>query len=289
MEAAINSFLEYLERDKKYSKNTLLSYLGDLEQYRAYLVATCPDKTSASSYYLTDNSFLFRYLQSLRGRGYAVATVARKVASIKSFIRYLVDSGKLNNNLIPSISSPQVSKMAPKPLSVADIRLFLEETAKSNTVECKRDRAMLELLYATGLRASELMSLNLADVDVNSHCINCKSDRIKTRRIVIDEYIRRILYEYIRESRNKLVDNQNEVALFVNRRGERLTRQGFWQIIQGYADKVGLSKKITPRSIRNSFAAHKLKSGVDLHTMQELLGHAHISTTKVYQNINVPH
>jgi len=170
-------------------------------------------------------------------------------------------------------------------LTIAEVRSVLAEPAKSTAIEAKRDRAMLELLYATGLRATELMNLNTSDVDLEKCKVSCRANSSKMRVIGIDEYIARILREYMKESRLKLTNNQSEPALFLNMRGERLTRQGFWQIIQGYADKVGLGNKVTPRSLRHSFAIHRLKNGEDLHTMQELLGHAHISTTKVYKDV----
>jgi integrase/recombinase XerD len=284
MEATIKSFLDYLEKDKKYSPNTRLSYQGDLTQFNSFASASNA-RAGESLDFVANKEVLARYLQSLNDKGYSVSTVARKIASVKSFIRYLVATGRLRDDSAPSISSPQVNKPLPKTLTIAEVRSVLAEPAKSTAIEAKRDRAMLELLYATGLRATELMNLDIGDVNLEKCTVNCHGNMNRTRVISIDEYIARILREYIKESRIKLTNNQNEPALFLNMRGERLTRQGFWQIIQGYAEKVGLGKKVTPRSLRHSFAIHRLKNGEDLHTMQELLGHAHISTTKVYKDV----
>jgi integrase/recombinase XerD len=284
METAIKSFLTYLDKEKNYTQNTLLSYQGDLNQFSSYArtIKSGPVIGPVDSYINTD--VLGKYFQTLNEKGYSLSTLARKVASVKSFIKYLVDTGKMGDEKAPNLSSPQVNKPVPKPLSVSEVRQFLAEPAKLNTIEAKRDRAMLELLYATGLRASELMSLNVNDIDLECKNVTCKKENNKNRVISIDDYISRIMQEYIKESRLKLLNNPSENALFLNKRGERLTRQGFWQIIQGYADRAGLENKVTPRNLRHSFAMHKLDGGADLRTMQELLGHAHISTTKVYQD-----
>lgn len=146
---------------------------------------------------------------------------------------------------------------------------------------------MLELLYATGLRASELMALNVRDVDIKRNTVRCLGQGSKIRVVPIDVPVSRLVKEYIDAVRPELLNDEKETALFLNRRGERLTRQGFWQIVQGYADRVGLRGKVTPRSLRHSFAAHKLKSGADLQSVQELLGHAHISTTRAYTQVEL--
>jgi integrase/recombinase XerD len=284
MEQPVKLFLEYLQKEKKYSQNTVLSYSGDLTQFTAYIknIRSASEINSVSPY--VNSEVLSKYFQALREKGYSASTLARKVASVKSFIKYLVDSGKIEKNAAPLLSSPQVNKPIPKPLSISEVRLFLAEPAKSSSVECKRDKAMLELLYATGLRASELMALDVGDIDLEGKNVTCRKEDHK-RTISIDVYINRILLDYINEARLKLLNNPSELALFLNKRGERLTRQGFWQIIQGYAEKAGLENKVTPRNLRHSFAVHRLNGGADLKTMQELLGHAHISTTKVYQEV----
>lgn len=285
METTVKSFLNYLGKEKKYTNNTLLSYSGDLNQFISNIKIVRNYRNINTINDFINDEMLAKYFQILREKGYSLSTIARKTASVKSLIKYLVETGKIKNDSAPNLSSPQVNKSVPKPLTISEVRLFLAEPNKLNTIESKRDRAMLELIYATGFRASELMALNTGDVDLECRNIICRKDNNQERSVAIDNFILKILEEYMNDSRLKLLNNPNEVALFLNKRGERLTRQGFWQIIQGYAEKVGLGKKVTPRSLRHSFAVHRLKSGSDLKTMQELLGHAHISTTKIYQDV----
>jgi integrase/recombinase XerD len=287
MEESIKLFISYLAKKKGYSSNTLAAYLGDLNQLGAYVGAErSKDDVDAQKADL-DSRLLAGYMRSLRERNYTASTVARKIAAVKSFIQFMVDNGKLRSDLVPILVSPQVSKPVPKPLSISEVRLLLGELAESSTPEAKRDRAMVELLYATGLRASELMALNVKDVDLKLGKVRCLGRNYKTRFIPIDRDVAQLLGDYISSARANLLSNEAEVALFTNRRGERLTRQGFWQIVQGYADKVGLGVKVTPRSLRHSFAVHKLKSGADLQSVQELMGHAHISTTRAYKQAEV--
>jgi integrase/recombinase XerD len=287
MEEDIKSFLDYLINEKKYSKNTLAAYKNDLSQLADYVKS----QGSASATGFTESKLnanvLSGYLQSLRGRRYTPSTVARKIAAAKSFLKFMVNRGKLRSDLAPNLSSPQVSKPLPKSLSVSEVRRLLSEPAKHSTVDAKRDKTMLELLYATGLRASELMGLNIRDVDTKRNTVRCLGMGSRVRVVPIDSPVARLVKEYIDVVRPDLLTDEKETALFLNRRGDRLTRQGFWQIVQGYADKVELSGKVTPRSLRHSFAAHKLKSGADLESVQELLGHAHISTTRTYTQVEL--
>ena len=287
MEDDIRSFISYLAKEKRYSSNTLAAYLGDLNQLRTYVRAESSKGGINVQRDNLDAKLLAGYMRNLRERNYSASTVARKVAAAKSFIQYMVDVGKLRRDLVPALASPQVSKSLPKPLSISEVRLLLAEPAKSSTPEAKRDRAMLELLYATGLRASELMALDVKDMDVKLGKIRCVGRNSKTRIIPVDQHVAQLLRDYISGARTNLLNSETEVALFTNRRGERLTRQGFWQIVQGYADKVGLAAKVTPRSLRHSFAVHSLKGGADLQSVQELLGHAHISTTRAYRQSEI--
>lgn len=286
MEEDVKAFLDYLAREKKYSSNTLAAYQSDLAQLTAY-VKSSSSGGGISTSQLLNTELLSGYMYDLREKKYAQSTVARKVAAAKSFLKYMLDTGKLRSDLTPNLASPQVNKPLPKPLSVSEVRRFLAEPAKLSSIEAKRDRSMLELLYATGLRASELMALNVDDVDLRVNKVRCQGGKAGVRVVPIDGYVAQMIKEYVSEIRPRLVNNEAEIALFPNRRGDRLTRQGFWQIIQGYADKAGLRGKVTPRSLRHSFAAHKISSGADMQSVQELLGHTHLSTTKVYQDVKI--
>jgi integrase/recombinase XerD len=283
MDTFIKSFLDYLQKEKQYSTNTLSSYEGDLDQLFSYMKSKYPNSDKELVEKLVKPEVISGYLKNISDKKYAISTLARKIASVKSFLKYMVEKGVLKEGSIPNLDSPQVNKSITKPLSISEVKLLIAEPAKSTAIEGKRDRAMLELLYATGLTASELMALDVVDVDYENNSILCGKKTKKRRVIITDTHISRILKEYIDESRVKLLNNTSEVALFLNRRGERLTRQGFWQILQGYAEKVGLGKRVTPRSLRSSFVIHRLKGGADLQKIQELMGHAHISTTKAYQ------
>ena len=285
MKEDIKSFLDYLAKEKRYSPNTLAAYNNDLSQLAAYADSQIANSGLDYNKMTLDASLLSGYMRSLKERKYTSSTVARKVAAAKSFLKFMVETGKLRSDLAPNLASPQISKPLPKPLSVSEVRRLLAEPAKLSTIEAKRDRAMLELLYATGLRASELMALNVEDIEFKSGSVRSRGRNTRERVLPLDQHIARLVGDYIDNARPDLLSNEEEVALFLNRRGERLTRQGFWQIVQGYADRVGLDTKVTPRSLRHSFATHKLKGGADLQSVQELLGHAHISTTRAYKQV----
>lgn len=287
MEEDIKSFLEYLAQETKYSPNTLAAYNADLNQLADYVKSGGTRGGLDPSDPSLNAGVLSAYLRSLRERRYTPSTVARKVAAAKSFLKFMVDRGKIRGDLAPILASPHVSKPVPKALSIPEVRHLLAEPAKLSTTDAKRDKAMLELLYATGLTASELMALSTKDIDWKKGTVRCLSRGSRIRLIPIDQPVARLIKEYIDNVRPELLSNEKEVALFLNRRGERLTRQGFWLILQGYADRTGLSGKVTPRSLRHSFATHKLKAGADLQSIQELLGHAHISTTRAYTQVEL--
>ena len=285
MEEDIKAFLDHLAKEKRYSPNTLAAYRGDLNQLAAYAksegLKECDDPPNVR----LNAELLSGYIRSLNERKYAPSTLARKIATAKSFLKFMVDSGRLKGDLASKLASPRVTKALPKPLSVSEVRRLLAEPAKLSSTEARRDRAMLELLYATGLRASELMALNVDDIDLKTGKVRCAGRNSRDRVIPIDRYIAKVIKEYIDVVRLELLNNEKETALFLNRRGDRLTRQGFWQIVQGYAGRAGLGTEVTPRALRHSFAAHKLKSGADLQSVRELLGHAHISTTRAYRQV----
>jgi len=236
-----------------------------------------------------DRDFIADYLSYLKDREYASSTVARKIAAIKSFFHYLVSKGELKDDPTATLDSPQVRKRLPKTISREDVERLLAEPAKFQTAKARRDRAFLELLYATGMRVTELVSLNLDDVNLASGNVRCVSKGHKERIIPIHDRAVQALEEYLQKGRSQLLKDLNEKALFLNHRGQRLTRQGLWLIIKGYVRAVGLDQDVTPHTLRHSFATHLLDEGADLHHVQELLGHANISTTQVYTQVSVEH
>lgn len=283
MQEDIRLFLNYLAKEKKCSKNTLDAYNNDLSQLADHISRADNLDPAVNSKVELSEDHLTSYMVGLKSKSYTVSTIARKVAAARTFIRFMAERGKANGDLSPRLSAPKVNKAQPQALSVAEIKKLLDETGRLPTIDARRDQAMLELLYATGLLASELMSLNIGDVDLEQGCINITNLRGRSRKVPIDKRIKELMREYISSVRMKLLTSDKEQALFLNQRGDRLTRQGFWQIIQGYADAAGLSAKVTPRTIRHSYAMHRLNNGADLHSVQEVLGHAHVSTTKAYK------
>jgi integrase/recombinase XerD len=274
MNLDIDAFLQYLTQNKGYSRNTVAAYRNDLTQMAAFITAE-QAKGIIESY----GELLKSYLLKLREKRYSVATTARKVASAKSFFKFMVDSGRMKENPTQNLPSPQVSKHTLNFLSYSEYQKLLAEATKLSTPEAKRDAAMLELLYATGLRISELVSLDVRDIDLKQDCVHINSKR----RVPFDHSLSLILGKFLRIDRPDLLYDDREEALFLNRRGKRLTRQGFWQIVKGYASRAGLSGKVTPQALRHSFARRKLQSGTELRQLQQLLGHAYISSTRVYK------
>lgn len=287
MEEAITSFLSALSIEKGFSKNTLDAYRNDLRQFVAFVRSELPkDDGAQPSWSSVDKSLVLNYMLNLRERSYAPATSARKVAAIKSFFNFLVAEGQLERNPAEGIAGPKVGKSLPRSISVADVERLLEQPAKLSTPEAKRDRAMLELLYATGMRVSELVSLNVRDANLKAGFVRCFGKGSKERIIPIHSKATRAVKGYIDDGRQRLLGVTGETALFLNRRGQRLTRQGLWLILKGYAKKAEITAELTPHVLRHSIATHLLHSGkMNLRELQELLGHANISTTQVYTHL----
>ena len=270
----IDTFLQYLARDKGYSLNTLAAYRNDLTQMAKFLAAE-QAKDIIRSY----DEHLKSYLLKLREKRYSAATTARKIASARSFFKFMVASGRMKGNPTTDLPAPHVGRHSLKFLSSSDHRKLVAEPAKLSTPEARRDVVMLELLYATGLRISELVSLNVGDVDIAHGYVNVASKR----QVPFDRNVGQVLANFLRNDRLDLLYDESDQALFLNRRGKRLTRQGFWQIIKEYASRAGLGDKVTPQTLRHSYARHKLQNGTDLRELQQLLGHAYISSTRIYR------
>lgn len=270
----IDAFLQYLTREKACSPNTAAAYRNDLTQLADFIA-----QEQAKGLLHSHDEFLKAYLLKLRENRYCAATTARKVASAKSFFRFMVDCGKMKENPARNLPSPQVNRRSLRFISSSDYQKLLAEAAKLSTPEARRDVVMLELLYATGLRISELLSLNVGDIDFKQGTVGVS----QRRQVPFDHHLNQVLGKFLRNDRLDLLYDEREQALFVNRRGKRLTRQGLWQIIKEYAARARLTDRVTPQTLRHSFARHKLQSGADLRQLQQLLGHAYISSTRVYR------
>lgn len=302
MDDRIGHFLNFMSVEKGASGNTIAAYKNDLHQFDAFLT-TINGNGKTRDWENLERDLIVDYLAALKKRSYAEATVARKVAAIKSFFQYLQAEGIIRRNPAESLESPRVGRSLPKPLTVTEIDELLEQPLKRNTPEARRDRAMLELLYATGMRVSELVSLDIENIHMpvavtpqsgpeqraDRPYVRCMGKGSKERTIPIHDEAAMALAQYLTEGRSPLVKNRKEAALFVNRRGERLTRQGFWLILKQYAKDANISSAVTPHTLRHSFATHMLRGGMNLRHVQELLGHANISTTQVYTQIANEH
>lgn len=288
MQASIEQFLDYLAVEKGYSTNTIAAYRNDLTQFAEYLM-NLPAESRPESWDQVDRSRIVDYMLYLKEREYASSTVARKVAAIKSYFHHLKDEGVISEDPTLALESPKVKKHLPKAISVEEIARLLAEPAKSDTPKALRDSALLEVLYATGMRVTELVSLNVSDVDLQASTLRCVGKGGRERIVPIYDHAARALARYLEEGRPKLLRDKTEEALFVNHRGRRLTRQGLWLIIKHYVEAVGIEDEVTPHTLRHSFATHMLHGGAKLRDVQKLLGHANISTTQVYTQVTGDH
>lgn len=291
MEHDVRQFLSFMSVEKGASANTISAYRNDLQQFGNYLHGVRPNGNSTAPWGSVNADLLQDYIREMRAKDYADATVARKVAAVKSFFNYLTAEGVVDSDPTETLSSPRVGRSLPKALSVREVDELLEQPSKRSTPEAQRDKAMIELLYATGMRVSELVALNLESIELrnNRATVRCIGKSSKERLIPIHEQAVIALRIYLEEARPDLVRVRKERALFINRRGERLTRQGFWLILKNYAKAAKITSDVTPHTLRHSFATHMLRGGAPLRNVQEMLGHANISTTQVYTQLTDAH
>ncbi len=274
MEKRIKLFLEFLQKDKKLSNNTLQSYKRDITQYESYI------NEENLQYLKVTNEDIKKYLENLKNIGKKTSTISRNLASIRSFYQYLVRTKKVKEDPTEGIQSPKVEKRVPSVLSSKEVELLLEQP---KTVDLKgiRDKAMLEFAYATGMRVTEIINLDIDDVNLKDGYVSCSNSN-KQRNIPLGAISINALKEYIKKARPYLIKNEDEKSLFVNINGKRLTRQGFWKIVKFYKEQAHIEKEITPHVLRHSFATHLLQNGADLKAIQVMLGHSDISSTQVY-------
>ena len=275
MEAHVEPFINFLERDKRLSLNTLQSYKRDIDQYIMYL-----HSINVTTITNTNKTTVIAYLLNLQKKGRATSTISRNLASIRSFYQYLYKNKTIDIDPTLELESPKVEKKLPQILSTQEVELLLEQP-KCLDLKGIRDKAMLELLYATGIRVSELISLNLNDINLELGYLTCNKGS-RERTIPIGTISIAAVNEYVTKSRKLLLQDIDDEALFVNINGRRLTRQGFWKIIKHYKNQANINKDITSHTLRHSFAAHLLENGADLRSIQEMLGHSDISSTQIY-------
>lgn len=275
----IELFFDYLINNKELSANTLESYKRDIRQFEVYL------REHALSLEKVTKTIIITYLIALQKTGKATSTISRNLASIRCFYQFMQNERYIEVDPSANLESPKVEKKLPSVLTKKEVELLLEQPVP---VDAKgaRDKAMLELLYATGIRVSELISLDIDDVDLNSGLIICRNGKIKSRSIPLGNIAVKYTKMYLNDFRRKLCSNDNNQLLFVNFHGQKMTRQGFWKIIKYYTAKANINKSITPHTLRHSFAVHLIENGADLQAIQEMLGHSDISTTQVYCKVN---
>lgn len=279
MEQAIQGFITYLHNVKKKSLNTELSYKRDLSKMQDYFAGV-------GIYELKDvnEDALKDYVAYLNENGFAAATVSRSVASAKAFFHYCVNEGIITNDPTGILKAPKIEKKMPEILTMDEVTRLLEQPKGDSPKEI-RDKAMLELLYATGIRVTELMNLKIEDLNMSMCYITCKSGN-KERVIPFGREAKNALVRYLGGGREALVEDKTSTILFANCSGLQMSRQGFWKLIKYYAKKAGITADITPHTLRHSFAAHLVENGADLHAVQEMLGHSDISTTQIYASMN---
>ena len=271
----IEEYGEYLKKERNSSANTLNSYLRDIRQLSEYLFSE-----KKTTLILADEGNLLDYLRYLEKAGKSAATQARNVASWKNFYSYLQNRQIIEKNPAASLKNQKIDHKLPEILSSREVELLLQQP-NSSDAKGLRDKAMLELMYATGIRVSELIDLNINDVLISSSSIRCCSKN-RERFIPIYPYALNALITYMDQVRPSMISSSEEDALFVNISGARMSRQGFWKIVKYYQNKANIKKEITPHMLRHSFAAHLLENGADLHAVQKMLGHSDISSTMFY-------
>ena len=274
MEEQLNLFFGFLENEKKVSTNTLQSYKRDLKQFEKYI-----EENEAEYNKLTDEG-IKTYIKHMQEIGKKPSTISRGLASIRSFYQYEVKNKVVESDPTEGIQSPKIEKRVPSVLTSNEVALLLEQP-KNENLKGTRDKAMLEFAYATGMRVTEIISLDVEDINLETGYATCRNGK-KERTVPIGNMSLKALKEYILNARETMIKDENEKALFVNVNGQRLTRQGFWKIIKYYKEQAHIDKDITPHVLRHSFATHLLQNGADLKSIQTMLGHSDILSTQVY-------
>ncbi len=290
MKREVDAFLSSLSQEKGISNNTLTAYRNDLYQLSDFVQKNgLPRQGSTMWWSQVDQHLFTSYLLSLKEKSYAPATVARKTAAAKSFFNYLMKRSKMDRSPAENLVTGGLKKRPPQTLTLPEVKRLLAQPAKLTSPEGTRDHSMLELLYSGGLRVGELVALDDDDVDCDRGQLTCLGRKDKERKIPLSPRVTELLGDYKANARLELLDDDEEKALFVNRRGGRLTRQGVWQILKEYARKAGLKSDVTPHTLRHSLAAHMLSNGASARSVQELLGHANSSMVQTYAQLVAAH
>lgn len=279
MKDLLNNFLEYLAVERGLATNTIDAYKRDLKSYIVYLRTK-----NITNVEHTNRTTIVSYLLTMQKNGKASSSISRACAAIKSFYQFLFRERIINDDPTTNLDAPKLEHRLPKVLTVEEVERLLCQPDMTNPLGM-RDRSMLELLYATGMRVSELISIAVEDVNLEMGFLRCTGKGSKERIVPVGTIAVKYLEQYITGARKKILNGKESDTLFLNRQGNNLTRQGFWKIIKKYSQQAGINKKITPHTLRHSFATHLLENGADLRSVQEMLGHADVSTTQIYTHI----
>ncbi len=280
MKADIERFLDYLSLERGLSKNTLLAYARDLNKFTAFL-----KRRHILFFKDIKKSDITNFMFYQKDRGLSANSLARGLAATKVFFRFLTREGLLKTDIASLVETPKLWKNLPEVISLHEVDKLLNSPNLKNWMGI-RDKACLELMYATGLRASEVVSLNVRDVNFDLGILKCIGKGSKERIVPLGKAAKTAIKRYIDKVRPKLIKIGSERGLFLTRLGRKMSRQMLWKIIKRYAKKSRINKDIKPHTLRHSFATHLLEGGADLRVVQEMLGHANISTTQVYTHIN---
>ncbi len=272
-------FLKYIEYERGYADNTLAAYRGDLKQLLAFV-----DEEGLKSWQELTPEMLQDFVGWLHER-YSSSSVARKVAASRSFLKFLFAEGVLESDMTEWLQQPKVGRRLPKALTHEEIEMLLEAAAQDETPLGLRDHALIEVLYASGLRATEAVALATHDIDFEQGTLRCMGKGSKERIIPLHNKALKATKTYITKGRPFILRKAKETILFLNHIGQPLTRQGLWFIVQQCAEVAGLEDKVTPHTLRHTFATHLLEGGADLRELQQFLGHASISTTQIYTKV----
>ena len=282
MESSIQNFIAYLHETKNTSANTEVSYKRDLMKFVKF-----QNSRGISDFNSITEQDLKDYIEYLSDQNFKAATISRSIASIKALFHFLKGQGEIDKDISVSLHAPKIEKKVPEIMTQEQIDALLSQPS-GNTPKDIRDKAMLELLYATGIRVTELITLKVADLNMSNNTVMLHDAR-KTRTVPFGRPAREALNRYLDGTRENMIEDKESEVLFANCSGQTMSRQGFWKLIKYYARKAGIEADITPHTLRHSFAAHLVENGADLKSVQEMLGHSDISTTQVYANMNQNH
>lgn len=276
MKEELKDFIGYLQIERGYSPNTTSAYEHDLDQFQKY----ARGKTLAT----IDRETIKSYIDRLNDEGFSVGSIERKLACLKSFYKYMIGEGKVKENPTSDFKLPKKAKRLPKSLNMTETVRLLNAT-RGDDYLALRDAAMLELLYATGMRASEMTGLNISDINFDVSFVRCFGKGSKERVVPVGRAALSAIKKYLDKGRPQF-PNKDKEALFLDKNGERLSRQGLWERIKKYVKASGVKEKTSPHTLRHSFATHLLEKGADLRSVQEMLGHSDIATTQIYTSVS---